>query len=96
MNIQRYVSAFMMLVSLLLVGCAGASVQPQEQPPTAAEGARIWRQSCNRCHGPRPATEFAADDWELIVSHMRTRADLTRSEAEAVAAFLRSTARAGA
>lgn len=57
-----------------------------------AEGARIWRMTCDQCHTLRLPEEYSAAQWDVIVSHMRTRADLTRSEAEAVRAFLREAA----
>ena len=68
------------------VGSAGAPVQ--EQVSAADEGARVWSGTCPRCHSRRQAPEFTAEQWPIIVNHMRTRADLTRSEAQAVAAFL--------
>ena len=44
--------------------------------------------TCARCHNLRPASEFASEQWPIIVNHMRTRQDLTKSDAEAVAVFL--------
>lgn len=83
--------------ALLALGCAGAPVQEEPSAAEAApveEGARIWSTACNRCHNLRPPTEFASEQWPVIVSHMRTRADLTKSEADAVTAFLRRQAEA--
>ena len=76
--------------ALLAIGCAGAPVQ--EQMAATEEGARVWRMTCARCHNLRPATEFSAEQWPIIVNHMRTRQDLTKSDAEAVAAFLQQLA----
>lgn len=59
---------------------------------TAEDGAEVWSQSCNRCHAYRPAAEFTAEQWPVIVNHMRSRADITRPEAEAVAQFLQDMA----
>lgn len=59
---------------------------------TAEEGAEIWRTTCYRCHDRRPATEFSSEEWAVLVDHMRTRAHLTRSEADAVTAFLQDLA----
>lgn len=81
-----------LLVSLLAVGCAGAPAPVQESAPRTAEGARIWRMTCNRCHNLRPPTEYSQEEWPVIVRHMRTRADLSRAEAEAVTAFLQDAA----
>ena len=87
----RYHTRFPGIAALLLfAGCAGA---PSSQQVSAADdGARIWRMTCARCHNLRPVPEFAAEQWPIIVSHMRTRADLTKSDAEAVATFLQGVA----
>ena len=54
----------------------------------AQMGARIWLATCDRCHNARPASEFTAEQWPVMVAHVRSRAHLTRSEARAVTAFL--------
>lgn len=56
-------------------------------------GARVWAAACGQCHNLRPPTQFDAVQWPVIVNHMRTRADLTRAEAQVVAAFLTARAR---
>lgn len=58
----------------------------------AERGAEIWRATCYRCHNRRPATEFTSEEWAVLVNHMRTRANLTRSEAAAVTVFLQELA----
>lgn len=55
-------------------------------------GAQIWGDACNNCHNLRQGTEYSAREWPIIVRHMRTRAGLTRSQAEAVAVFLQTVA----
>lgn len=76
---------------VLLTACAGTN-QSTQQMADADDGARIWRMTCSQCHNARPASEFDAGQWPVIVSHMRTRAGLTRAEADAVAAFLSAAA----
>lgn len=78
----------LILGAFLALGCAGAPVQEEATASESRQGAEIWRTTCNRCHNARPATEFTAEQWPVIVNHMRTRADLTRMEAAAVTAFL--------
>jgi cytochrome c len=73
-------------IAVLAGGCASAG--QSDQMASADDGARLWRMKCAMCHNARPASEFDAREWPVIVSHMRTRAELTRSEAVAVAAFL--------
>jgi nitrate/TMAO reductase-like tetraheme cytochrome c subunit len=70
---------------VLLAGCASAQMG---QDTTADIGARLWSNTCARCHNMRAAPEFAAQQWPIIVNHMRTHQDLTKSEAEAIAAYL--------
>jgi len=82
-------------VVLVASACAGGSMQEgsSSQVATGVErGAEIWQNTCYRCHNRRPATEFSAEEWAVLVDHMRTRADLTRTEAEAVTAFLQELA----
>jgi len=38
----------------------------------------------------RPVKAYSKDEWGVIVHHMRVRANLTGSEARAIAAFLQS------
>ncbi len=73
--------------ALMAVGCAGSPVQ--QQVGEVNQGTRIWTDMCARCHNRRPASEFTAEQWPIIVNHMRSRSDLTKSEAQAVASFLR-------
>lgn len=77
----------LLAIATILAGCAGAS--PPESTSEVARGTRVWSATCSRCHERRPARQFTPDQWSVIVKHMRTRADLTKSEAEAVAAYLR-------
>ena len=86
MTFKYHTAAFGLVASLFFVGCAGAPVR--EAVTEVEHGAQVWRMTCARCHNLRPAEEFTAEQWGVIVNHMRTRQDLTRSDAEAVAAFL--------
>lgn len=93
-TVRRTLLAFAAVVApVVAMACAGAPLQEQPEPdgggvPSTEVGARIWTNTCNRCHNVRPATEYTAEQWPVILSHMRTRAHLTRSEAASVTAFL--------
>lgn len=89
--------ALAVVLLLTATGCAGTSMQggssgSQVVAADAERGAEIWRTTCYRCHTRRPATEFSAEEWAVLVDHMRTRAHLTGSEADAVTAFLQELA----
>lgn len=71
--------------------CAAPSAATAQDPAAVAEGAKVWAQNCTRCHNARASTERTDRDWFTIVAHMRARANLTRSQATAVATFLTAT-----
>ena len=51
-------------------------------------GARVYNENCSRCHNARPLQEFHADEWSVIVPHMREKAHLSGTEAKQVEAFI--------
>lgn len=56
----------------------------------AAEGAKIWAETCNRCHNMRSPTDLTDEEWVASVFHMRIRAGLTGQQARDVLEFLQS------
>ncbi len=68
---------------LFIIGCA--TTMPQKQKT----GAMLWGENCNRCHNVRTPSEFEDAQWDVVVSHMRTRANLTANEAEKIVGFLK-------
>lgn len=38
--------------------------------------AQLWAAHCTRCHNLRPNAEYSPAQWSVVVSHMRTVADL--------------------
>jgi len=59
--------------------------------PSVARGAALYNQNCGRCHNPRPAEDFSAREWSVIMPHMRAKAHMTRQESLDVEAFLGAT-----
>lgn len=45
-----------------------------------ARGAKLWSTTCNRCHNLRSPAERSGEEWDVIVSRMRTRANVTKSD----------------
>lgn len=85
----RYVG--LLVFGITLVTLPDTAVAQSAQ--TVARGARLWSATCNRCHNRRATIERTDAQWDVIVSHMRTRANLTRSEADAIARFLKESNR---
>jgi len=54
-------------------------------------GSQLYGQNCLRCHTARSPMERTDREWLTIVNHMRARANLTRSQARALTAFLQQT-----
>lgn len=84
---MRHVAkAFLVGIGLLWIP-TGASGQ---DPAQIAAGARGWSQNCTRCHNARSPLERNDTDWAIIVGHMRARANLTKTQATAIAIYLQA------
>ncbi len=73
---------------------AGDVGQPEtislpEEGQTRA-GALAWSQNCMRCHNLRNPQERSDREWDVIVHHMRVRANLTAEEHRLILRFLQS------
>ncbi len=54
-------------------------------------GEELWSNNCLRCHNIRPPTMYGNAQWDVIVHHMRLRANITGQEQRAIVEFLKST-----
>ena len=73
----------------LSVGTALAAQSEQQQREMFRLGARLWPVYCAQCHNARPGSEFSPAQWNLIMMHMRTQANLTANDAQAVTEYLK-------
>ena len=93
------------LACLALYGCKSGENSPTAQsvapatqpvrfalfgPPPKKSGAQLWSDNCMRCHNSRPPQEFSDAQWDVVVHHMRLRANLTGDEARKIAEFLKA------
>jgi hypothetical protein len=53
-------------------------------------GEELWSNNCLRCHNIRPPTMYGGAQWDVIVHHMRIRANITGQEQRAIVEFLKS------
>jgi cytochrome c2 len=74
-----------------LIGCA-ANKQSGEVAAgtTGKSGAQLWAENCNRCHNIRSPSQFSPAQWEVVMRHMRVRANLTSEEHKKILEFLKS------
>ncbi|MCZ6765926.1 MAG: cytochrome c [bacterium] len=84
----KYVAGITCLGALLamfaLLGCT-ASRQLAAKP-----GAQLWGENWGRCHNIRTPSSYSDAQWEIVVTHMRTRANLTSDEADKILEFLKA------
>jgi nitrate/TMAO reductase-like tetraheme cytochrome c subunit len=57
---------------------------------TQLSGQELWSMNCQRCHNMRSPAMYSDTQWEVIVHHMRVRANITGVDARAIAEFLKS------
>jgi hypothetical protein len=81
-------TAMAALAGLALGGCASPGPTPQAPPSKGA--AQVWAQNCNRCHNIRPAAEFSDAQWDVIMHHMRVRANLTAEEHQQILTLMKA------
>lgn len=80
-------------VSVAIAGDdAAASMQEEEAPAAtdkpALDGAKVYAWNCGSCHSERWPKERSDAEWEVIMAHMRVRANMTSEQAEAVLRYL--------
>lgn len=56
--------------------------------PGSLDGATVYAWNCGSCHSERWPKERTDAEWDVIVTHMQVRANLTAEQAEAVLRFL--------
>lgn len=91
-----------LLVLIVLAGLArnasaDSKEKRQKQDASAASdsymglsGQELWSNNCLRCHNIRPPTMYSNAQWDVIVHHMRVRANITGQEQRAIVEFLKS------
>ena len=77
------------LVTIVLTALTSQTVNAQD-PSLIGKGAGLWASNCTRCHNARSPMERNDRSWVTVVNHMRARANLTKSEARAITAYLQA------
>lgn len=77
-------------LGLLALAAAVWPVVAQEPKPDLRRGAELWAQNCARCHNLRAPDERSDREWEIIVAHMRLRANLPGEDARTILDFLKA------
>ena len=86
---------FTFLFGMILLGLsstwAGEAPTSEEQKKTALfiKGAKLWPNYCGNCHNPLGPSNRSPVDWDLIMMHMRSRANIPPDAAEAILEYLK-------
>ncbi len=75
-----------LLFSLAAPGLATATPFPEPGDPIA--GAKVWADTCSRCHNARNPSDLRDDQWISTAFHMRMRAGLTGQQTRDVLTFM--------
>jgi hypothetical protein len=87
--------ALLAAASWLVIGCS-TDKQPGEvaagttTPRAEKSGAELWAENCVRCHNIRSPSSYSPAQWEVVMMHMRVRANLTPEEHKKILEFLKS------
>lgn len=87
--------AVLAATSWLVIGCSTAKQPGEVATGTTASGAEkggaeLWAENCVRCHNIRSPSNYSPAQWEVVMMHMRVRANLTPDEHKKILAFLKS------
>lgn len=86
----RLLAALLVAAMVLMFGTISAADEAAEHKALVRQGARLWGPSCGSCHNPRPAGERSPAEWDVIMLHMRVRANLPAQNAHAILEFLKA------
>ena len=78
-----------------LIGCATNKQSAEVAAGTTGgatgkSGAQLWAENCIRCHNIRSPSSYSPVQWEVVMMHMRVRANLTADEHQKILAFLKT------
>ena len=81
----------LLALMLLALGAATAlaAESEQQQREMFKVGAKLWPVYCAQCHNARPGSEFSPQQWDVIMMHMRTQANLPANDARAMTEYLK-------
>ncbi len=95
LSLTIIIAAAALLGSSLVLGADSStnqpparSKQPQKRSRKALSSAELYAIHCNRCHPERYAPERTPAQWQTILLHMRTRANLPADQARAILKYL--------
>jgi cytochrome c2 len=80
-------------IAWMVIGCSANKQSAEVATGTIASpksGAELWAENCVRCHNIRSPSSYSPAQWEVVMMHMRVRANLTPEEHKKILEFLKS------
>lgn len=74
----------------LLIGCSTTPATESVAAASGKSGAELWADNCVRCHNIRSPGSYSPAQWEVVMMHMRVRANLTPEEHKKILEFLKA------
>lgn len=98
---KNYLKKYSSLIALALLFVAGMGLTLNADTADSAEaeavdskkgdfirGAKLWADTCVRCHNMRDPKDQTDEEWRLTAFHMRVRAGLTGQDTRDILEFL--------
>ncbi len=67
----------------------GPTAEQQKKAQLFLKGSKLWPNYCGNCHNPRGPSDRSPADWDLIMMHMRSTANIPAADAEAILEYLK-------
>lgn len=90
---KRRLIVLLLAIVVMAAVCSASGAEElskAEQRRLFRDGAKLWPVYCSQCHNARPGSEFAPHQWDAIMMHMRTQANLPAKDARAVLEYLKA------
>ncbi|CAN5627311.1 hypothetical protein BH10BAC3_BH10BAC3_29030 [soil metagenome] len=79
------------LIIIVSIGMFATSSCKVSQAVQDKTGTQLWGENCGRCHNAPGPGEFHDTNWDIIVTHMRVRANITETEEKKIVEYLKNT-----
>jgi mono/diheme cytochrome c family protein len=87
----KWVATTITLIAAALISVEPVAADDETQGKALVrQGAREWAAYCGACHNARPPAERSPAEWDVIMMHMRVRANLPAQDARALIEFLKT------
>jgi len=91
---SQIIAIIVTALALAFAGCGnnpiGGVSATDSAGPAPEGGAQLWAENCSRCHNLQPPQRYSNAQWDVVVLHMRQRANLTGQDARLITRFLQA------